>query len=317
MSFSFCLNKNELLLLAGFGLLYQGLFQGLNLDHGGKLSQDSQRLLCSVIEILERNAAVGAPQFKKVARAMISVERVPQELQGSGDITGGCKSDENTAAPPQGSEKPARKLQNTVSRLSTGSTQIIKRESSSGRRSTAPTLPTELLSYYDNSISQSDFPSVVSDMTSQDGILRCTTLSESSPHKPPVKPNLDYLSFNDSPPWPMSPRSSQQHNAPGTATKNVQPTLDSLFPSEDVFSPYASPPPSANFGWCSDIWAMSSDMSNQPDVLQGSVSFAEEDHTSGEELSSCDMGTDVRGLDGLVGLDALDESFGLQIGETA
>ncbi len=43
MSFSICLNKDNVLLLAGFGLLYQTL----GLDRKGKLIQDSQRLLCT------------------------------------------------------------------------------------------------------------------------------------------------------------------------------------------------------------------------------------------------------------------------------
>ena len=81
MSFSFCLNKNELLLLAGFGLL----FQGLNLDRKGKLIQDSHRLLCSVTEILERNNAPGAADFKKIACAMISVDRFSKDAQAMPD----------------------------------------------------------------------------------------------------------------------------------------------------------------------------------------------------------------------------------------
>ena len=61
---------------------------------------------------------------------------------------------------------------------------------------------------------------------------------------------------------------------------------------------------------------MPSNMGNQPDASQDRVSFSEEDLTSGEELSSCDMGPDFGGLamanvDGLAGFDGLDENFGL------
>lgn len=312
MSFSFCLNKGELLLLAGFGLL----FQGLNLDRRGKLIQDSQRLLCSVIEILDRNAAMGAAEFMKVACAMISIERFPKGARGSDDSVARRKSDENKAAPKE-SSKSARKPRSIASRFSTGNVPVVKRESSSSRRRfTAPALPTGQLSGYDQSTSQNIVSSVVSDPMPQHGYSRRTTTSQSPQQIPfSTPPNLDYLSFNDPTPSPnnMSPDSSQQFRAPDPGNPQIQPPLDSLFPSEDVFTSYVSPSPSADFGWCSEIWAAPSNAGNQLDASQGRVSFSEEDLTSGEELSSCDMGGEFCGLamDGLVGLDGLDENFGL------
>lgn len=313
MSFSFCLNKNELLLLAGFGLL----FQGLNVDRRGKLIQDRQRLLCSAIEILERNSALGAAEFKKIACAMISSERSTKGTRSSDDAAARRKSESKMDAPKETS-KSARKLQPIASRFSTGNAPVVKRESSSGRRFTAPTLPTEQLSGYDRSTSQNSVSSVVSDPMLQHGYSRRTTTSQSPPQNSASKPpNLDYLSFNDPAPSPdnMSPGSSRHFRSPDFLNQQMQPPLDSLFPSEDVFSSYVSPPPSADLGWCSDIWAMPSNVGNQPDASQGRVSFSEEDLTSGgEELSSCDMGAEFRGLanvDDLVGLDGLDGDFGL------
>ena len=311
MSFSFCLNKSELLLLAGFGLL----FQGLNLDRRGKLIQDSQRLLCSVIEILDRNAAMGAAEFKKVACAMISIERSPKGARGSEEGGARRKSVESKAAPKE-SSKSGRKAQSIASRFSTGNVPVVKRESSTGRRFTAPALPTGPLSGYDRSTSQNIVSSVISDPMPQHGYSRHATTSQ-SPQQDPflTPPNLDYLSFNDPTPCSnnMSPGSSQRFMAPDLASPQMQPPLDSLFPSEDVFSSYVSPSPSADFAWCSEVWAVPSNAGNQPDASQGRVSFSEEDLTSGEEMSSCDMGGEFGGLamDGLVGLDGLDENFGL------
>ena len=305
MSFSFCLNKNELLLLAGFGLL----FQCLNLDRRGKLIQDSQRLLCSVIEILERNAAIGATEFKKIACAMMSVERFSKSVRGS---------DENMGTQKE-SLKSARKHQAIASRLSTGNAPIVKRENASGRRFTAPTLPTGQLSNYDCSTSQNSDSSVVSDPMPQHECGWRTTILQSPRQNPSLEtPNLDYLSFND--PTPnrneTSPDPSRHFRAPDRTNQQMQPPLDSLFPSEDVFSSYVSPTPSADSGWYPDVWALPSNLSNQPDAPHGTVSFSDEDLTSGEELSNCDMGADFRGLampnvDALVGLEELDEDFGL------
>ena len=308
MSFSFCLNKNELLLLAGFGLL----FQGLNSDRKGRLVQDSQRLLCSVIEILERNAATGASEFKRIACAMISVKG-NQKGNGSPDqIAGRRKSDGNMAAPKE-STKSTRKLQNIASRYSTGNAPVMKRESSSGRRSTAPTPSTGQLSCYGSASSQNSVPSVVSDSMHQHEYSQRTTISQPARQSLSIKPlNLDYLSFSDltSSPNNMSPGASQQYMAPDLASTQMEPPLDSLFPSEDVFSSYVSPPPSADLGWGTDNWALHASVGNQAGASQSRISFSEEDVTSGEELSSCDVGADFRGL-AMPGLDGLDGNFGL------
>lgn len=308
MSFSFCLNENELLLLAGFGLL----FQGLSLDRRGRLIQDSQALLCSVVEILERNAATGAAEFRRVACETISVARIQKGAQGSNNPAGRRKSEGSMAAPKE-CTKSARKLQNIASRFSTGNAPVVKRESSSGRRCTVPTLPKGQPSCYDISNSQNNVSSIVSDSLPQHDYSRRTTTSESAQRSLFIKPlNLDYLSFNDPTlsPNDMSPGSSQQYTTPDLATPQMQPPLDSLFPSEDVFSSYVSPPPSADVGWCSDAWALHSGAGSQPDASQGRVSFSEEDLTSGEELSSCDMAADFCGL-AMPGLDGLDGNFGL------
>src|ERR1051326_7983415 len=52
LSFSLSLNRNELLLLCGFGLL----FQTFSADREGKLYKDAEKMVCAVIDILERSA---------------------------------------------------------------------------------------------------------------------------------------------------------------------------------------------------------------------------------------------------------------------
>lgn len=317
MSFSFCLNKNELLFLAGFGLL----FQGLNLDRKGKLIQDSQRLLCSVIEILERNGAPGATEFKKVACAMISVDRFTKGGRAQDD-PGSCrKSDGVMPAPPKTISKSARKFQAIASRFSNGITPTVKQETSNRRRSTAPNLSAgEPL--YARSDSQNSISSAVSDPLTAQYSKRMDFPHSPHPIGAAKPPNLDYLSFNDPTPSPQhaSPASSKRfHKHDRTDSANLglsveaQPPLDSLFPSPDVFSSYISPSPSANVDWCSDMWNVPSEYDNQPP--QSHVSFSEEEITSGEELSSCDLGGDFRAMtipvEGLASLEGVDGGFGL------
>lgn len=311
MSFSFCLNKNELLLLAGFGLL----FQGLNLDRKGKLIQDSQRLLCSVIEILERNIAPGAADFKKVTCAMISVDRFSKDAR--------AMSDDNMSAPKNVS-KSSRKLQAIASRFTSGNPPAIRREPSNGRRSTAPTLPTATFSIYDRSNSTHSLSSAVSDPMPRIGYSNSRTDSQSPRQSGPLKtPNLDYLSFNEEPspsPHQSSPNLSRQSKDKDTASPNfstsaqqTQAAMDSLFPNTDIFSSYLRTPPAGTIDWCPDIWNMPSDMGNS---VPPAPSYSEEELTSGEELSSCDTGRDFNGLDmpnvdSFVGLEGLDGTFGL------
>ena len=311
MSFSFCLNKNELLLLAGFGLL----FQGLNLDRKGKLIQDSQRLLCSVIEILERNNAPSAADFKKVACAMISVDRFSKDAR--------AMSDGNMPAPKNVS-KSSRKLQALASRFSDGNLPSMKREASNGRRSTAPTLPTANFSTYDRSNSTNSVSSAVSDPMPRNGYSNSRATSQSPRQNGPLKPpNLDYLSFNEEPspsPNQSSPNLSRQNKDNdmarppfSAAAQQTQAAMDSLFPKTDMFPSYLQTSPAGTINWCPDIWNMPSDMGNG---FPPAPSFSEEELTSGEELSSCDTGRDfnrnsMQNVDSLVGLEGLDGTFEL------
>ncbi len=319
MSFSFCLNKIEFLLLAGFGLL----FQGLNLDRKGKLIKDSQRLLCSVIQILERNGAPGAAEFKKVACAMMSVDRLSTNARALDEPASRRSSYDNMPAPKTVS-KSARTFQAIASRFSAGNAPAIEWESSNRRRSTAPTLSTTDNTFYARSNSQNSSWSAVSDPLAAQCSKRIST-SQSPDQTEPVKPpNLDYLSFNDDPtpsPRPVSPGSggtvkpSGHDDLPaGALTHEAQPSLVGLLASADIFSSNLSPSPSANIDWYSDIWNLSSDLGDQP--AQSHISLSEEEFTSGEELSNCDLGGEFNGMtmsavSGLVGLDGMDGSFGL------
>ena len=65
MSFSFCLSKDELLVLSGFGLL----FQGLSLDSASKILKDNQKMVFAVADILDKSSAPCAPEFRKVAQS--------------------------------------------------------------------------------------------------------------------------------------------------------------------------------------------------------------------------------------------------------
>ena len=319
MSFSFCLNKNELLLLSGFGLL----FQGLDLDRKGKLIQDSQRLMCSVIEILERNKAPGAAEFKRLACAMISVEGGPQSTQGPGKTTARRKSDGIMAAPKVSLKGAKRHIQAVASRISGAAPRQMKQEDNPSRGATAHTRSTSELAIYSRSDSQNSVSSAISEPSPQYSHPGALSINR-SPRQVVVyeTPNLDYLSFNND----QTPSTNFPSSISGIPFKDVdaafgltqqpRPPYDSLFPSPDVLAAYISPSPSsATYDWVSELWTLPSDIGTQPTSARSVLSFSEEELTSGEELSNCDMGGEYRGIVmpnvDEFGLECLEGGFGL------
>lgn len=298
MSFSFCLNKNELLLLAGFGLLYQGL----ELDRKGRLIQDSQRLISSVIEVLDRNGAPGAVDFKKIACAMTSVDRLHKDVVALDDkIATRSMSDDSTPASKSTSRSPRNTLQAFASRFtSTTASLPLKREITWGRRCTVSDVASSHnAAIYARSDSQNSVSSVASELTHRNAHHRMTT-AQSSDHAAQVEtPNLDYLSFaNEQDPAPYHYTASNNKTKDthvdrltGFSPKQqIEAPFNSLFPSSDVLSSYMSPSPcSAIHDWTSDIWGMPPQPSNGPASAHSVPSFSEEDFTSGEELSICDL----------------------------
>ena len=193
MSFSICLNKNELLLLAGFGLL----FQGLDLKQEGKLIRDNQRLVCSVIEILERGRFSAAGDFKRLACSMIAIERFAKP-QAPSTSPGHSRSGSTNSlpGPAPGSRSTMKKqLQAISSRLSFGNKCI---------KGSPPNLPVNPYAR-PNSISLAPTKSEPTITQKHDTSSRSRILSTPIP-----RPNLDYLSFNNSPsPQPAAfPRNS-------------------------------------------------------------------------------------------------------------
>lgn len=322
MSFSFCLNKNELLLLSGFGLL----FQGLELNRKGKLMQDSQRLVCSVIAILERNAAPGWAEFKSVACAMISVDPSPNSVQAvKNGLSPRRKSDSNMKAPPATKSKVGRKqqVQVTTGRFSTGNINTVPKRGSGERKATAPGGSNQC-SQAARSNNVAGVSSAVSDPIGSTRREQSASQSGAVANRGLGVPNLDYFSFsNDSEATPSYPRTGNTDGPKGLMTDEfagllngpaLQGPMDGLFSSSDLLGPYMTPPPStANFDWGTDPWTMPADMNRQL-ASQSVPSYTEEEMTSGEEQASSDRSNEHRVVampsGERIGLEALDVDFG-------
>ena len=319
MSFSFCLNKNELLLLAGFGLLYQGLV----LNRRGKLIEDSQRLMCSVIELLERSNAPGAADFKKMACALISVDRFTQcarALDDNGAVR--RKSESNMPGSKNTPRSTRKQLQAIASRFSPSAPLTAATKNDSGsRRKTVPNVGTRNATLYYRSDSQDSAVSVVSDPTHQSGRSKIPGTTSPFQNGDYETPNLDYLSFNHEPAQDTIFRSSifndSDNDRPSGLTSNLQleAPCSSLFPSPDALSAYTSPAP-ANYDWASDLLAIPADFTSQPASANSVLSFSEDDLTSGEEFTTCELSGEYRGitmpnLEGFGGIGRLDSNLRL------
>lgn len=315
MSFSICLNKDHVLTMAGFGLL----FQTISLDRKGKLIQDTERLLCSVISTLEKNEAPGASDFKEITCAMISVQPPSKAARPAAEDHSTQRQRDQSMPAPKSTTKLCRKIKNPITRNSSSNSPPVKIERDTGRISIAP-LASQHLPYQHK---RDDGPSQVQQFASEAAISRtqaaapCHRPSESS-----ILPNLDYLDFGDEPrtePDGSITKSrrhkvSTEHAKAEREAPQIQP-LDPVFPSPDVFSYMAGSPTSNNtFDWCTDFWNMSGDLNDQG--APTALSFIEEDLASSEGYSSSDRsggmssGNMSQG-NGSVVVDGLDGDFGL------
>ena len=309
MAFSFCLDKNGLLLLAGLGLLYQGL----ELDSKGRLIQDSQRLMCSVIDTLERKGAPGSTDFKRVACAMNTVDRDSEGPKVLDSKTAPRRmSDGIMPAPKTMAKTPRKQLQALASRFTSAVAPLpVKQGITWSRRSTVP----NVARLYARSDSQNSISSAISDPTHRSEHYKSGTTRPASYTATSETPNLDYLSFGSE---AMSNLDSRPHTS-GTMLKdpkadhltgpNSEQQLDipfnSLFPSPDVLSAYISTSSSGTHDWGPDMWTVAPPPSNDTACAHSVLSFSEEEITCGEELSTGDLGVKYRGI-AIPSLDALD-----------
>lgn len=319
MSFSFCLNKNEVLLLAGFGLLYQGL----ELDRKGKLIEDSQRLMSSVVEILDRTGAPGAVDFRKLACAVINVDRFTKDARTFEDKSNPRRMSEGSMpAPKTTSRSPRRQIQAFASRIASATLPLpLKREHTWDRRCTVQDVVTKRnAAKYARSDSQNSISSVASEPTQQH-LQNKVTARKTSHHTAAFEtPNLDYLSFpNEQNPIishapPKSTPGAKEPNCPMGRSSTQQAPFNSLLSSQDVLSAHTSASfSSETHDWAFDCW-MVPQPSTDPASAQSVLSFSEEDFTSGEELSIGDPigefpGIAMPNIENLDGVDDLDDNL--------
>ena len=289
MKFSFCLNKDELLLLSGFGLLCQGI--DLNRKQNPML--DTRTLIYGVIQSLESAEAPGASDFQRIACAVTGID---QQLDQPQEAMVRRRSHEHVAA-------STKRVPATRKYL-----QFATRPSASGARSyqTPGTRPksTKYIPHLETGRS-SAASSVVSTPIVQYSRPPLTTQNTAPCQIGSLAvPNLDFLQLNRMAHQNghLSPPSSGEHGSPYDAERldeynaAVPPPVpyDNVAPPSQVLSTCISNSPSStSYAWPPNMWALPSGMINNLLPSQNMTSFSEEDTMSVDELSTGDATGEV------------------------
>ncbi|KND86671.1 Transcriptional activator protein acu-15, partial [Tolypocladium ophioglossoides CBS 100239] len=225
MSFSFCLNKFDLLAVCGTRLLYHVV----DLKQDSKLTRDVERLVNAVIKPLSTAKAPGYVDLAWVARSLISVN----DNDGSSQATASRKGSMPAAAqgPSPGSRASERNRGYAIGRLhhTMASEGGLLRQQEKMRRMTMPHVAAQDAADIYRSRSRQSFDSLSPDGTTllhQDHGMS-TSMSQASSASQRASatraiPNLDYLSLSNTPP-------QTQPSSPGGLRRILTP---GLFPSQ-------------------------------------------------------------------------------------
>lgn len=208
-SFSVCLNKHELLITSGFGLLYQALY----LNRDGKLIRDNYRLLRFVVVMLQGCGASGANDFSRLVdevipciqqkhQATVSFADIPVDEGAEEENTGDANSASSPKTPRSKLRATHKQLKALASKFSPAkAAAIYHNDSTEHRRLTEPNIFTAAARHV-----------LKTGAVVASSALRTSQSSEKSEFEAPadVKPlrrhstaletaNLDYSSFGNDP----------------------------------------------------------------------------------------------------------------------
>ena len=277
MGFSFSLNKNHLLTMAGFGLLYQVL----NLSRESKIVQEAQRYLRVAVIILDRDQASGCSELKKIISVTMMTPLTVSPPSTSLHCRASPQDVSHSMPAPKSTPKARRKLQNAhrmPARTTSALSPPIKKEQAEEGR----------LVYSYPARSQYPTPSYLQDTGNKRTFSPDSFQTTQRPHSFPIAsgcqsfdpmnfPNLDYLDFSNE---PATFESNTERGGAQTGLENTFASPSAMSYASDISATSTKP-----FDWSADLWTTSGDTGWQSN--QGTLSLSEEDLTSGEELSSC------------------------------
>ncbi|KAF1967887.1 hypothetical protein BU23DRAFT_282931 [Bimuria novae-zelandiae CBS 107.79] len=299
LSFSFCLNRNEVLVQAGFGLL----FQTLNLDRDGKLIKDCNRLSCTVMDMLDNGTAAGASEFRRVGCSMIAIPRVEHM---STPTLSRHNSEGNMGAPMDRFRATQKSLKAIAARFSPGTVKAHFQDTNKEpRRATLPTLSpstTQSSTSLSSICSEPHNPRSEPTLSPLSHRASFSTYPKRRPSHvvhPAQNPNIDFLSFGPDPLANYLLTQHSLHKSDGSPSDwerllssldNGQTNIyDSIYggPPADALLDTLPLPLSAGtepqLAWSPNMWSWGA-YNDQAPPPQSVLSFSDESLTSGEEF---------------------------------
>ncbi|KAJ6440525.1 C6 transcription factor FacB [Purpureocillium lavendulum] len=327
MSFSFCLNKFDLLAVCGTTLLYQVV----DLKPDSKMMRDSERLVNAVINILNKAKAPGAMDLSRVARSLVSLDGAEGRPVAAPPRKGSMPAPSQRPSPL--TRAPSKKSGYALGQLhqAAASEDDLLRQQEKMRRMSMAHAPTPDSDFY-RSRSRQSFDSLSPEsatMSHRDYGLPMAQTSISG-HRASVSraiPNLDYLSLNNTPSGtgPSSPGRMQtpasmsaEHlligsdvtgKASGVSNSEWEALLgsmdgglnnvyDAIYGGSSLINEASLPPNLGNQDWSPDTWDLSSfNLADFGATGQGAPqsvpSISDESLSSGEEVAPSELGLSV------------------------
>lgn len=197
MSFSFCVNKNEMLTLCGLSLLYQGL----DLKKESKLLKDGRRLVSAVENYLDAFKAPGSADFRKLVSSLAPTETSKTfDYGGQNHATAQTHSQTGRQAHvsvtsrypnPSSLDTELLQQQERMRRATLNSIPMLGLGNQSGSHHKKPDSTSRSKTYNSSTPRQSQPPSTPS-LVSASAKPRSSSNSEAGP-------NLNYLSLSSAP----------------------------------------------------------------------------------------------------------------------
>lgn len=289
MSFSFCLNKNEMLTLCGLSLLYQHL----DLKQEGKLMKDGQRFIGLVARYLERFDAPGATDFRKLATSLVVAETRPTlTYRHSSDYNVSASSTRKPTSSPSSHKQILQASSKVSSTAGASETDLLHQEKL--RRATLPNLAMQSTNRSSNPLhSSSDSPRRSHELhRSSPSSTNAPIISKhrTSSDKARSRPNLDYLSLSNTP-TTSAPQSSAQARQQYSQTPNYRTPGNGVTPPpgpqpQDQSQKMSSVSPDE---WTTLLSSLDTGQSNIYDAVYGGPSLSLHQVPSNCSSSSTDI----------------------------
>ncbi|KAF5673331.1 transcriptional activator acu-15 [Fusarium heterosporum] len=223
MTFSFCLNKSDLLVVCGMTLLYHSI----DLKQDSKVLRDDERLVNSVVNILDKTEASVSLDFKHVASMLVTIdESALSPMHSPRDVSMPLAPLSNRGSPPTGMVSKSKSRKKSSAAYPFGQLPIAAASDSNLidqeklRRMTMPSGFDQKSEFYRARTHQS-FDNLQGEIPAAHRGQRMSMSPNPDRRGSPLSRNLDFMPFAHSSqsPQPASPQqnTSRAHSHPGPA----------------------------------------------------------------------------------------------------